>query len=341
MLIKYPEWHAFPQAFLQDRSASMGARRGIEPVRYSTASIPPADRHETWSGRGWPSIASLFESTPIGPFSTSAENIALDGIIVSYSHGTARVLERTPDRIAADRIDILGVGVLLEGEMHGLARSREFAVRAGEILLFDIAQPVTMTMSIARSIQMAIPRALAESQLGPVAALHGIVIGRDEASLLHAHLLKISENLQRIATEDAPRLARTLLDLLVVAVHAATGADDAAAPPARGAAAHAREEIRANLESPSLTVANLCRRLKVSRSTLHRLFEKEGGVQTYIRNTRLDAARQALLDPGSEERIGAIADRLGFSDAAHFSRLFRARFGQTPSQCRALRRPGG
>jgi len=279
----------------------------------------------------------LFDSTPIGPFSTSAENVYLDGIAVSYSTGTARLLERTPDRIAADRIDILGVGVLLEGEMHGVARLREFEARSGEILLFDIAQPITMTMSIARSIQLAIPRAIAEAELGPVSDLHGLVIGREEAALFYAHLVKLSEALQAIASEDAPRLARTLLDLLVVAVHAAAHADRDARPPRVGMAARAQSEIRANLESSSLNVASLCRRLKVSRSTLHRLFEGEGGVQTYIRNCRLDAARIALLDSTNDERIGAIAERLGFSDAAHFSRLFRARFGETPSQCRGGR----
>lgn len=318
----------------------MGDRRGIEPVRYSTVDIPPAERHDTWSDRGWPSIAALFTSTPIGPFSTSAENIQLDGIAISYSTGTARILERTPERIAADRIDILGVGVLLEGEMHGIADAREFEARSGEILLFDIAQPITMTMSITRSIQLGIPRPLAEAELGPLADLHGLVIGREGASLLHAHLLKLSEALQTISEADAPRLARTLLDLLVVAVHAAAKADRDAPPPLVGMAARARGEIRANLESSSLTIANLCRRLKVSRSTLHRLFEDEGGVQTYIRNSRLDAARIALLDPANDERIGAIAERLGFSDAAHFSRLFRVRFGETPSQCRANYRSG-
>jgi AraC-like DNA-binding protein len=316
----------------------MGDRRGIEPVRYSTSGIAPGERHEIWSDRGWPSIAALFESTPIGPFSTSAENIQLDGIAVSYSTGTARLLERTPERIAADRIDILGVGLLLEGEMHGIAGKREFETRTGEILLFDIAQPITMTMSIARSIQLAIPRPLAEAELGPVAELHGLVIGRDEAALLHTHLHKLSETLHLIPADDAPRLARTLLDLLVVAVHAAAGAKRPTPEPALGMAARARAEIHANLESPTLSVASLCRRLKVSRSTLHRLFEKEGGVQTYIRNCRLNAARIALLDPDNEERIGAMAERLGFSDAAHLSRLFRARFAETPSQCRAGRK---
>ncbi|AQR73149.1 helix-turn-helix domain-containing protein [Sphingomonas sp. LM7] len=319
----------------------MGDRRGIEPVRYSTAGIAPEVRHEVWSDRGWPSIAALFESTPIGPFSTSAENIHLDGIAVSYSTGTARLLERTPERIAADRIDILGVGVLLEGEMHGVAQTREFEARAGEILLFDIAQPITMTMSIARSIQLGIPRAKAEAELGPLAGLHGLVIGREEAALLYGHLHKLSEALQRIPAEDAPRLARTLLDLLVLAVHASAGVERPEPEPTPGMAAKARAEIHANLESPSLSVASLCRRLKVSRSTLHRLFEKEGGVQTYIRASRLNAARIALLDPENEERIGAMAERLGFSDAAHFSRLFRTRFGETPSQCRAGRRGQG
>lgn len=313
----------------------MGDRRGIEPVRYSTSGIAPAERHEAWSDRGWPSVAALFESTPIGPFSTSAQNVQLDGIAVSYSTGTARLLERTPERIAADRIDILGVGLLLEGEMHGVAGKREFETRTGEILLFDIAQPITMTMSIARSIQLAIPRPRAEAELGPVAELHGLVIGRDEAALFHTHLHKLSEALYLIPPEDAPRLARTLLDLLVVAVHASAGSKRRTPEPALGMAARARGEIHANLESPSLSVASLCRRLKVSRSTLHRLFHTEGGVQSYIRNCRLNAARIALLDAENEERIGAIAERLGFSDAAHLSRLFRARFGETPSQCRA------
>jgi AraC-like DNA-binding protein len=285
-------------------------------------------------------VAALFDSTPIGPFSTSAENVYLDGIAVSYSTGTARLLERTPERIAADRIDILGVGVLLEGEMHGVAQLREFEARSGEILLFDIAQPITMTMSIARSIQLAIPRAVAEGELGPVADLHGLVIGREEAALFYAHLLKLSEALRAISSEDAPRLARTLLDLLVVAVHAAAHAERDAPPRMVGMAARARTEIRAHLESSSLNVASLCRRLNISRSTLHRLFEGEGGVQTYIRNSRLDAARIALLDSTNDERIGAIAERLGFSDAAHFSRLFRARFDETPSECRGGRREG-
>lgn len=108
-----------------------------------------------------------------------------------------------------------------------------------------------------------------------------------------------------------------------------------------GAGELARAEIREHLGSRALTVANLCRRVGVSRSTLHRLFEADGGAQTFIRNARLDAARLSLLDPENRERISALAERLGFSDAAHLSRLFRARYGETPTACRARAAPAG
>ena len=54
-------------------------------------------------------------------------------------------------------------------------------------------------------------------------------------------------------------------------------------------------------------------------------------MQAYIRGRRLEAVRLALADPAAREPIYTLAERFGFSDAAHLSRLFRARYGLTPS----------
>lgn len=318
----------------------MESKRGIDPLHYSTAGIAPAARHSTWSERGWPSVAAMFESTPLGEFSTSSDLVMLGQVMVSYAEGTARQLHRTPAKIAEDGMDAFCVGILLEGTMRGDAAGRTFEAGGGEILLLDALQPSSVLISTSRSIQLGMPRAVAIEAGFEVAALHGFVVNAAAAAMLVSHLKRIREALPQLSQEEGPRVARTLLDMLALAVNAAsrwvTASEEIKASPQ----ARARREIEEHLGSASLSVANLCRRLNISRSTLHRLFADEGGVQAFIRTSRLDAARLALLDPANEERIGVIAERLGFSDAAHLSRLFRSHYGETPSDCRGRARSG-
>ncbi len=64
----------------------------------------------------------------------------------------------------------------------------------------------------------------------------------------------------------------------------------------------------------------------------------EGGdtVAAAIRRFRLDRCREELEDRRQRARsITEIAFRWGFNDSAHFSRVFKARFGMSP---RAVRR---
>ena len=49
----------------------------------------------------------------------------------------------------------------------------------------------------------------------------------------------------------------------------------------------------------------------------------------------LDDARQKIAQTGADgASITRLALQSGFSDPAYFARLFRRRFGVTPSQCR-------
>ena len=70
---------------------------------------------------------------------------------------------------------------------------------------------------------------------------------------------------------------------------------------------------------------------------LHRLFEAEGqSVGRWIWAARLDCCRRDLADPAQAGRsITDIAFAWGFSDIAHFSRSFRARYGDSPRAFRA------
>jgi AraC-like DNA-binding protein len=69
---------------------------------------------------------------------------------------------------------------------------------------------------------------------------------------------------------------------------------------------------------------------------LNRAFAAEGiSVAQYIQSRRLEAALRDLRGLRTDDqRIADVAARWGFSSQAHFTRLFRARFGCTPGAVR-------
>jgi AraC-like DNA-binding protein len=76
----------------------------------------------------------------------------------------------------------------------------------------------------------------------------------------------------------------------------------------------------------------------ISPRYLQRLLEESGSSFTArVTELRLQRAFALLGDTGLR-RISDIALDAGFSDISHFNRLFRARFGDTPSAVRAQSR---
>ena len=281
-----------------------------------------------------PSIAALFDSRAVGEFSTDADQVRFDGLTIQFANGTARLLDRSATKAKRDGVDVLGVGVPLDGELVGTAGMRSFRTPPGALLLLDMAQPASMQLPAGRSIQLALPRGVAAKHFEQVRSLHGLVVPADRATMLVGHLLNLRNALSMLVEHQQPRLARTVIDLLALAVDGIevnrriSGWDG-------DPSAAARREVHARLGQESLTVPNLCVALGVSRSALYRMFEAEGGVEAYIRTQRLERVRHALLDTTNFDRIGDLAYRWGFSDASHLTRQFRDAYGMTPSDFRA------
>jgi len=304
--------------------------------RYTTENVAAKDRHEVWLSH-WPSTAPLYHTEPLEEFRVSSNIALLGDISLVFTDISAQRWKRDSKLIDRGN-DTLNLTVNLDGKAWGIAgaEEREWVQMPGSAVVVDRQQTSSHISAGGRSISISVPRALATEAGLDVASLHGVTLNPSEHAMFTSHALHVRDVLARFSEADAARLGRTMLDVLVLSLKAAQRSD------AHGykedpstLLLRAEREIRENLGSPALTVANLCRRLSVSRSTLHRVFEASGGVQAYIRDMRLDAARHALLNPGSPERIGDLAERLGFSDAAHLSRLFKTRFGETPSDCRA------
>ena len=91
--------------------------------------------------------------------------------------------------------------------------------------------------------------------------------------------------------------------------------------------------IKQNL-SASLKVSDICRNLLISKGTLNSAFRTELGksVGEYIDYTVLEKSKISLIT--SSAPISEISDKLGFCDQFYFSRKFKEKYGETPTEYR-------
>lgn len=97
--------------------------------------------------------------------------------------------------------------------------------------------------------------------------------------------------------------------------------------------------IETNLSDCDLAAEQVAQAQGISRRRLDQIMRSALGVSVtaQIWNRRLEQAATDLVDPQRMSlTVFQIAFGVGFEDAAHFSRAFKARFGYTPRDWRAL-----
>ncbi|HVY98410.1 MAG TPA: AraC family transcriptional regulator [Dongiaceae bacterium] len=132
-------------------------------------------------------------------------------------------------------------------------------------------------------------------------------------------------------------------DLLALALGATRDAAEAARkrglPAARLRAI--QEDIRKSCGRADLSIHAVAAAHGVSARYVQRIFDETGSTFTqYLTEQRLAAAYKVLRRPASGGTpVSTIAYDCGFSDVSHFNRLFRRRFGCTPTEVRRSPRP--
>lgn len=127
-------------------------------------------------------------------------------------------------------------------------------------------------------------------------------------------------------------LARTLINVLTL-LHQRM--PEHRLDPHAGRVEQIMDHMREHLNAPE-TLAAYARRSGLSVSGFSQAFREHCGVSpmTYFSELRIQRACE-LLDT-TDLRVGEIAQRLGFSDALYFSRLFRKHTGKPPTEYRKL-----
>jgi len=92
------------------------------------------------------------------------------------------------------------------------------------------------------------------------------------------------------------------------------------------------EILANNYTEENFKTPELCKELHYSKMQVHRKLKALTGLSasSYIKEYRLDKAKEGLLTPGTN--ISSVAYDSGFSSVPYFSRLFKEKYNVSPSQ---------
>ena len=328
-------WLAQANATRRQQPAPPPLPDAVALAQWDGASIAPQRRFACYAGI----VAATWDAdrgpADDGPFQASMALLDLGPVLLWRYNGSARNLRRSPPRARADGQDHYLLVLADDHAITGRAAEEDVALAPGETGLFDMARPLSLTLPGGESIAACVKRDALDALLRHPVAKHGLKLDGLSIAMLRAQLLLLARGGERLSAAETCGIARAALYLLAASVGAVANRMQTGALPTHSALMQAiRQAVDDNLADTALSAERLCQMLGISRSALYRLMEPHGGVATYVQQRRLARVHALLADTQDRRQIAELAFAHGFSNDAHFSRIFRKRYGYAPRDVR-------
>lgn len=261
----------------------------------------------------------------------------LPGVRTALCDGTAALYDRT-SALAAQGDDAIGLVVNLGPQAIVLQGDVSLTLATGDA--FPMCTDQAGKLISARHLGMLFPRGVLASRVEDIDRVVQQMVPNtaEPLRLLVNYIVLVQEQVAAGSSGLHQTIATHIHDLAALALGANRDTRESglsAVAAARLAAALA--DINRSFAEPGLTLAAVALRQGVSPRYLQRLLEESGmSFTARVNELRLQRAFALLSREHNRGRpISEIAWQAGFSNVSHFNRLFRARFGDTPTGIRA------
>ena len=310
--------------------------------------LPPAQRFDYWSELVAREVApNRISSTHAHDFDAHMRLTSLGNLTLTSLRFPSLTTQRTTRLIRRSDPEQYHLALLTAGVGTVEQDRRESAIRPGDFTLLTSSRPYEASHGSpssrhgpVSSVVAVIPHALLPIPHDKVGRLFGTPLPSDGGMgiLLARYLQHISAHPEQYNPSDALFLGNTALDLIAAMLAQQLDATSSLPGDVQQVMLRARIDafIDANLADPDLSQQTIAVAHNISVSTLKRLFRADQtSVGELIRTRRLQRCRQDLANPALRGRpVYAIGARWGFPDKAHFSRVFRAKYGMSPNEYR-------
>ena len=272
-------------------------------------------------------------------FAASLSRYTIDNLSLFDFRTGPNLAVRSLGRVSTESVRDISFSVFLEGQPSQFVGGKpqldaQHIPQVPSILALDMDQPCTIRSFHGRLLLLFVPRALVERSFPDAASLHGrwVRATTPVTRILIDHLVALKQQIIGLSKEEAHQSFLTAVELLAAAFSREAGLSGDGRAAVRAAVyGQVRRYVEANLHDPDLTPDSVLASLHLSRASVYRLFEHDGGLAAYIRSRRLRMAADELVRFPHME-VQDIASGLGFNDASSFTRAFRRAFDIAPRE---------
>ncbi|MEV1068716.1 helix-turn-helix domain-containing protein [Streptomyces sp. NPDC050263] len=315
----------------------------------TTASVPERERLAYWQDAlGRALVPMTVTARGDGPFEGRVSTERLGYLRISTVEADGHRLSRTPAQVAeaaaaATAGGCVAVCVQTTGTATLIQDGRRAFVDEGDLVVYDTARPYSLDFPQRFSAHVVhMPRRAVGLPVADLRQVTGTAIAAAEgfSALLVNFVTSLTSSVPPCSPAVAARLATGVVDLFATLVDQRSGrATVRERSPGDHHVLRVRDHIDRNLGDPDLSPQTVAAAHHISVRYLHRLFEGEGvTVARLIQQRRLErCARELARSDAVAPTVSAVAQRWGFANPAHFSRVFRAAYGLSPRQWRESR----
>lgn len=320
--------------------SNTAAQAKVTAVHFDVFALPVEEQLLAWRERMGqiidvvPSLSDLER-----PFHGSIDRYELGELIFAHCYTDRIALDRTIARISRDNARSIVFHVFLEatpGNLLARPAKRGDVALGGGILAVDLDQPVRLLRGSCRHVTILVPRHLMSDMFTDPGALHGRVLAPQtpKGAYLVGRVASLADRLRHMNVDHAHRELHEIVELITDTFAEQAGLKGSQRAVARAMSFdHARRYVNANLSDSDLTPEQVINSIGLSRPTIYRLFQHEGGLNTYIRDLRLRVAATDLMH-FPDMPVRDISSGVGFKSASDFSRAFRRAYGIAPQDVR-------
>lgn len=318
------------------------AQRQTRAFEFSTDRYREHERIAAWREVFGRTLLHLdFTPRSLEPFRAKARIFRTPTLRVLRASSSVADQGMSKSLINSDDISFVWL-LSLRSKAYQLGRDEAAAFGDGVLMSHDDVGSIAF-QGESRYIALAMPRALLAPLVPDMGALFArpVPASHPAQRMLRRHLDLAQEDLIAGGPDLRAAFVEHTCDLLALALGATRDAAERArlrgVPAARLRAI--KDDVRRGCDRAELSIHALAMRHGVTARYVQRLFEESGTTFTlYVAEQRLTLAYKALRRRASAHAlISTIAYDCGFSDVSHFNRLFRQRFGCTPSDVREMR----